>query len=51
LPLLNVVTVNRGDYIPLEVTTLVVGGLLAACAWKIGQPAVERALRVRAEVG
>ncbi|MBV4507325.1 PepSY domain-containing protein [Pseudomonas sp. BW13M1] len=50
LPLLNVVTVNRGDYIPLEVTILVIGGLLAACAWKIGQPAPERALRVRTEV-
>lgn len=48
LPLLNTFTVNRGSYIPLEITTVVIGALLGWCCWKLGQPPKERATRRKA---
>ncbi|MFB4394181.1 MULTISPECIES: PepSY-associated TM helix domain-containing protein [unclassified Pseudomonas] len=41
LPLLNLVTVNLGDYLALEITTLTIGALLGWCCWRMGQPARE----------
>ncbi|MGE7990552.1 PepSY-associated TM helix domain-containing protein [Pseudomonas sp. NPDC089554] len=38
LPLLNLFTVNRGDYLALEITTVLIGALLGGCCWRIGQP-------------
>ncbi|TDF82412.1 PepSY domain-containing protein [Pseudomonas sp. H9] len=45
LPLLNVFTVNRGDYMLLEITTVFIGALLGWCCWKLGQPPKERPAR------
>ena len=45
LPLLNFHTVNRGDFLSLEITTVLIGALLGWCCWKIGQPAKERPAR------
>lgn len=45
LPLFNVFTVNRGDFIYLEITTVLIGALLGWCCWKVGQPPRERTAR------
>ncbi|MDH0664151.1 PepSY domain-containing protein [Pseudomonas sp. GD03858] len=50
LALLNLVTPSRGAHPWLEITALVIGMLLAGCAWKLGRPAMARPVRVRAEV-
>ena len=39
LPLLNLIVVNRGDGLYLELTLVVIGALLAWAAWQTGQPA------------
>lgn len=39
LPLLNLIFVNRGDGLYLELTLVVIGALLAWAAWQTGQPA------------
>jgi len=45
LPLGNLFTVNRGDFIYLELTTLCIGALLGGCCWKLGQPPQARPIR------
>lgn len=45
LPLLNLHTVNRGEFIVLEATSVLLGALLGWCCWKLGQPPRERPAR------
>ena len=45
LPLFNLLTVNRGEFIHLEVTSVSIGLLLGWCCWKVGQPPKERPAR------
>ncbi|MEE1922519.1 PepSY-associated TM helix domain-containing protein [Pseudomonas sp. 148P] len=45
LPMLNFFTVNRGAFVHLELTCVVIGALLGWCCWKLAQPAKERPAR------
>ena len=42
LPLLNLFFVNRGEPLFLEITSVVIGALLARAGWQLGQPARQR---------
>ena len=42
LPLLNLFFVNRGDPLFLEITSVMIGALLARAGWQLGQPARQR---------
>ena len=45
LPLLNLFTVNRGEFIYLEVPSVSIGLLLGWCCWKVGPPPQARPAR------
>ncbi|MNR35690.1 hypothetical protein D3C85_1535540 [compost metagenome] len=45
LPLLNLLGDSRGQYLYLHATSVLLGGLMAWCAWMLGQPAKEKTAR------